>query len=159
ELPDRVGSIVSQLKETQRELERLRLDQLVAEAPRLAAEARDVFGVALVAHVGPPGATADDHRSLVVDVRNRLSSDRPAVVAVAAEGANGRPIVVIAVNEVGRAWGLAAGTLVRDAAGMLGGGGGGKDDIAQGGGSDASKLAESMQTVEHTVGSVVTAAR
>jgi alanyl-tRNA synthetase len=46
-----------------------------------------------------------------------------------------RPVVVIAVNEAGRAAGLAAGALVGGAARALGGGGGGKPDIAQGGGA------------------------
>jgi alanyl-tRNA synthetase len=42
---------------------------------------------------------------------------------------------VVAVNEAARGLGLAAGTLVRSAAQVLGGGGGGRDDIAQGGGA------------------------
>ena len=45
-----------------------------------------------------------------------------------------RPVVVIAVNEAGRASGLKAGALVGVAARALGGGGGGRDDVAQGGG-------------------------
>jgi alanyl-tRNA synthetase len=46
-----------------------------------------------------------------------------------------RPSVVVAVNEAARGLGLAAGQLVRAAAGALGGGGGGRDDVAQGGGA------------------------
>ena len=43
---------------------------------------------------------------------------------------------MVAVNEPGRALGLAAGgTGLRSAAQALGGGGGGRDDIAQGGGA------------------------
>jgi alanyl-tRNA synthetase len=45
-----------------------------------------------------------------------------------------RPVVVVAVNEAGRGFGLSAGTLVGVAARALGGGGGGKPDVAQGGG-------------------------
>jgi alanyl-tRNA synthetase len=44
-------------------------------------------------------------------------------------------VVVIAVNEAGRGFGLSAGTLVGIAARALGGGGGGKPDVAQGGGA------------------------
>jgi alanyl-tRNA synthetase len=46
-----------------------------------------------------------------------------------------RPVVVIAVNEAARGYGLVAGQLVSAAAKALGGGGGGKPDIAQGGGA------------------------
>ncbi|WP_397333783.1 DHHA1 domain-containing protein [Ornithinimicrobium sp. INDO-MA30-4] len=55
-----------------------------------------------------------------------------------------------------REWGVKAGALVKIAASTLGGGGGGKDDLAQGGGSDVSKVAEALQRVEHAVGETVT---
>ena len=49
--------------------------------------------------------------------------------------AEGRPTVVVAVNDAARGRGLRAGALVLAAAGALGGRGGGKDDVAQGGGA------------------------
>ena len=79
-------------------------------------------------------ASADDIRKLALDVRGRLPQQRPAAVVIAGIPAD-RPAVVVAVNEPGRALGLAAGALVRSAAQALGGGGGGRDDIAQGGGA------------------------
>jgi alanyl-tRNA synthetase len=42
--------------------------------------------------------------------------------------------------------------LVRAAAQTLGGGGGGKDDVAQGGGTDASKVGDALRQVEQAVG-------
>jgi alanyl-tRNA synthetase len=48
---------------------------------------------------------------------------------------DGRPTVVVAVSDAGRARGLRAGQLVLAAAGALGGRGGGRDDVAQGGGA------------------------
>jgi len=68
-------------------------------------------------------------------------------------------MVVIATNDTARQGGLRAGELVKVAAQTLGGGGGGKDDLAQGGGVDASKVAEALSKVEHTVGELVTAGR
>jgi alanyl-tRNA synthetase len=41
-----------------------------------------------------------------------------------------------------------AGALVKAASAVLGGGGGGKDDIAQGGGSDATKVSEAITAVK-----------
>jgi len=63
-----------------------------------------------------------------------------------------RPVVVIAVDERARELGRKAGKLVSLAAKTLGGGGGGKDDLAQGGGSNAGKIAEALNVVEHAVG-------
>ena len=58
---------------------------------------------------------------------------------------NGRPVVVVAVNDKRPASaGIKAGELVRTAAGSLGGGGGGKDDVAQGGGTDPAKVDEAL---------------
>jgi alanyl-tRNA synthetase len=73
-------------------------------------------------------------------------------VAVAGD----RPVVVVAVNDRGREWGVKAGDLVRAAATVLGGGGGGKDDVAQGGGTDPSKVDEALQQIQHEVGQRVT---
>ena len=134
ELPDRVAGLVSRLREAERDLDRLRSAQILGAAADLAGRAEDAGPVALVVHQVPDGTTADDIRKLALDVRGRLPQQRPAVVVVAGVPAD-RPAVVVAVNEAARGLGLAAGTLVRSAAQVLGGGGGGRDDIAQGGGA------------------------
>jgi alanyl-tRNA synthetase len=76
-------------------------------------------------------------RKLALDVRSRVPRGRPAVVAVIGVPAD-KPVVVIAVNEAGRGFGLSAGSLVGVAARALGGNGGGKPDVAQGGGAPLS---------------------
>ena len=134
ELPDRVASLVSRLRDAERDLDRLRSAQILGGAAELASRAEDAGLAALVVYQVPDGTTADDIRKLALDVRGRLPQQRPAVVVVAGVPAD-RPAVVVAVNEAARALGLAAGTLVRSAARALGGGGGGRDDIAQGGGT------------------------
>ncbi len=157
ELPERVGGMVSALREAQREIDRSRAAKVLGAAPGLAAEPRDVFGVQVVTHdAGEVGA--DDLRALVLDVRGRLAPDRPAVVA-ATGAAKGRPVVVVATNEQARVWGVKAGHLVREAARVLGGGGGGKDDVAQGGGTDVAQTGAALLRVEHAVGERVTQGR
>ncbi|MBB5789074.1 alanine--tRNA ligase [Jiangella mangrovi] len=156
QLPERIEKLVAQVRDAEKELAKARSSELGAQAAELAAAARDVYGVAFVGHTAPEGTAADDLRSLALDVRGRLGNERPAVVAVAGAGDSGRPSVVIAVNEAGREWGVKAGALVRVAAQTLGGGGGGKDDVAQGGGTDASKIGEALTQVEHAIGQAVT---
>jgi alanyl-tRNA synthetase len=82
----------------------------------------------------PEGVDGDMMRKLALDIRSRVPALQPAVVAVVGVPAD-RPVIVVAVNEAGRGFGLAAGTLVSGASKALGGGGGGKPDIAQGGGA------------------------
>jgi alanyl-tRNA synthetase len=156
ELPDRVASLLGQLKDVQRELDKLRAGQVLAVAAGLAGQPTDVFGVSVVTHDAGP-ASVEDIRALALDVRGRLPGERPGVVAVAGV-AKDRPVVVVATNEEARRWGARAGQLVREAAGVLGGGGGGKDDVAQGGGTDPSRIGEALARIEHVVGQRVTAA-
>ncbi|MFL6152645.1 MAG: alanine--tRNA ligase [Ornithinibacter sp.] len=150
ELAERVGAMVARLRDAERELERARREQVQAAAGNLTQQARDVNGVTYLGHdAGEAGA--DDVRTMVLDLRGRLGTERPSVVAITG-AAKGRPVVVVATNEPARARGIRAGELVRVAATALGGGGGGKDDIAQGGGQDASKVGEALAAVEWRVG-------
>jgi alanyl-tRNA synthetase len=155
QLPERVGGLLEQLREAQKELDRLRQGRLLTDAPVVAKSARDVFGVAFVGYHAPDAAGADDLRQLALQIRAELAADRPSVVAVAGV-AGERPGVVIAVNDRAREWNLRAGDLVRAAAEVLGGGGGGKDDVAQGGGTDPGRVDDALIRVEHAVGEAVT---
>jgi alanyl-tRNA synthetase len=134
ELPERISGFVTRLRDAERELNRLRSAQLLESAGEIAASAENVGGIAFVAHQVPDSTDADGIRRLALDVRGRIPALRPAVVMVVGVPAD-RPVVVIAVNEAGRGFGLSAGSLVSGAARALGGGGGGKPDVAQGGGS------------------------
>jgi alanyl-tRNA synthetase len=134
ELPERVSSLVTRLRDAERELQRLRSAQLLEAAGELAAHPEDIGGIAFVAYRVPDGTEADDVRRLALDIRGRLPAGRPGAVMVVGVPAD-RPVVVVTVNDAGRDRGLAAGKLVGVAARALGGGGGGKPDVAQGGGA------------------------
>ena len=155
ELVERVHGVVARMRELEKELERLRAGAVLQQAGSLASAATDEFGVAVVTHRAPDGTTGDDLRKLALDVRGRLGNERPAAVAVAAVN-DGRPVVVVAVNDTGREWGLAAGDLVKTAATTLGGGGGGRDDVAQGGGTKPEALDDALVAVRQRVGQRVT---
>ena len=72
ELPERVSSLVSRLREAERELQRVRSAQLLEVAGDLAARPEDIGGVAFVAHQVPAGTDADSIRALALDIRGRL---------------------------------------------------------------------------------------
>jgi alanyl-tRNA synthetase len=154
ELPERINDLVARLRGAEKEIEQVRVRQLLAAAGQLAADAKDVFGVSFVGHRAD-GAGAGDVRRLALDVRGRLPRDRPGVVAIIGS-ANDKPAVVVAVNDEGRTWGLSANALVKAAATTLGGSGGGKDDVAQGGGADVSRIDQALVDVEHEVGRAAT---
>ena len=141
ELPERISTVVTRLRDAERELTRLKSAQLLGASEQIAAAAENVDGVAFVAHRVPDGTDPDAIRTLALDIRSKIPVLRPTVVALIGAPAD-RPVVVIAVNEAGRGFGLSAGTLVSGAAKALGGGGGGKPDIAQGGGAPGAGPAE-----------------
>jgi alanyl-tRNA synthetase len=154
ELPERVADLVDRLRTAEKEIERVRVQQLLAAAGELAAGAKDVYGVSFVGHRAD-GAGAGDVRKLALDVRGRLPKGRPGVVTVIGSS-NGKPAVVVAVNDEARTWGLSANALVKAAATALGGSGGGKDDVAQGGGADVTHADQALLDVEHEVGRAAT---
>jgi alanyl-tRNA synthetase len=151
ELPERIDAILARLKEAEKELADVRAGQVLAAAGSLAAGAVDVNGVAWVGAQLPDDTRADDLRTLALDVRGRIAADRPAVVATVAV-IGGKPSVVVATNEPARARGIKAGALVKLAAGVLGGGGGGKDDVAQGGGTDPTRVEDALMALSAAVG-------
>ncbi|WP_160665668.1 alanine--tRNA ligase [Pseudarthrobacter sp. ATCC 49987] len=144
-LADRIATTLTKLKTAEKELERLRKEQLTAAAGQLVGTAKDAAGIKVIAHDAGQVSGADDLRGLALDLRTRLGSE-PAAVAVAGVS-NDRPVILIATNEAARTAGVKAGALVRLAAGILGGGGGGKDDVAQGGGTDAAKVGAALAAV------------
>ena len=154
EVPERVAAVLGKLRDAEREVGRLQAQQVLSRAGELAAAATDVFGVAYVGVEAPAGTPADLVRGLALDVRGRLAADRPGAVLVAAGG--DRVTLVAAVNDAGRARGLSANALLKEAAAAVGGKGGGKDDVAQGGGSDVAAIGEALRRAEHLVGRVAT---
>jgi alanyl-tRNA synthetase len=157
ELPDRVNDMVKRLRAAEKEIERVRVAQLLSAAGELASNPTDVFGVNFVGHRAD-GAGAADVRKLALDIRGRMPSGQPSVVAIIGS-TNGKPAVVVAVNDEARSWGVSANALVKVAAAALGGSGGGKDDVAQGGGADVSNADQALRDVEHEVGRAVTSGR
>ena len=152
DLVGRVGDLVERLRTAEKELEKGRLAQLLAGAGALAAEAVEIGGVSFVGKV-VDGAGGGDVRTLALDVRGRLPQGEPGVVVVIG-AADGKVAVVAAVNDEARARGLSANDLVRAVGPLVGGKGGGKDDVAQGGGTDASRIDEALAVVAAEVGRV-----
>jgi alanyl-tRNA synthetase len=152
DLVGRVGDLVERLRAAEKEIEKARVGQVLAAAGQLASGATKVGPVNVVAHRAD-GAGGGDVRTLVLDVRGRLPQGEPGVVVIIG-AADGKVAVVAAVNDEARARGLSANDLVRAVGPFIGGKGGGKDDVAQGGGTDTSRIDEAVALVVAEVGRV-----
>ncbi len=145
ELPERVADLVERLRVAEKEIEQVRVGQLLAAAGTLASAPEDVGGVDFVGHRAD-GAGAGDVRKLTLDIRGRMPAQRPAVVAILG-ASDGKASIVVALNDAARERGLSANSLVRAAAPAVAGRGGGKDDVAQGGGTDVSGIDRALADV------------
>jgi len=150
QLPARIAELQASLKAAEKKIAAFESRALSDRLPQLANTASPVGPYRVVAESLGTAASADDVRSLALQVRDRLGSDA-AVVALGAD-VNGRPVVVAVTNEAARAAGAKAGALAKAAAATLGGGGGGRDDVAQGGGTDASALPAALVAVKDALG-------
>ncbi|MEO6470470.1 MAG: alanine--tRNA ligase, partial [Aeromicrobium sp.] len=96
DVPVRVREVLERLRSAEKELERIKAKQLVGAAADVAAAAKDIGGVAYVAHRAE-GAGGGDVRTLALDIRGRLKG-RPAVVVVIGT-AGDKPSAVVALND------------------------------------------------------------
>jgi alanyl-tRNA synthetase len=144
QVADRVEQTIAQLREAEKELEKMRAQLVLANAGGLADGARDVNGVSYVAAEAPEGTSANDVRTLAQDIRGRIPAARPAVVAVVSRN-GGKASLIVAVNGAARDRGLSAADLVKQA---LSGRGGGNADLAQGGGVAAPEAPALLAGIE-----------
>jgi alanyl-tRNA synthetase len=150
QLPARIAELTASLKAAEKKIAAFESKALGDRLPALVAAAARIGSTVVVAESLGTASSADDVRSLALQVRERLGSEA-AVVALGAE-VGGRPVVIVATNEAARTAGAKAGPLAKGAAAVLGGGGGGRDDVAQGGGTDASALPSALTSVKDALG-------
>jgi alanyl-tRNA synthetase len=152
-LVERVSGMLARLRDVDKELAELRAQQSVAAAGTLAQQATDVGGVQVVTGA-PDGLAGGDLRTLALDVRGRLGTDRPAVVLLVSE-AGGKVALVAALNPAAVERGISAGELIKAAAPHVGGRGGGKPDVAQGGGTDPAGIPAALKAGDEAVAAAV----
>jgi alanyl-tRNA synthetase len=110
--------------------------------------------VKVVAHRAD-GAGGGDVRTLALDVRGRLPVGEPGAVVIIGVGTDGKVSVVAATNDRARDRGVRANEVLAAVMPLVGGRGGGKDDVAQGGGTDTSRIDEALAAASATVAQAV----
>ncbi len=146
--PFEVAQKVEQLQRRGKELEKLlegaRGQMTAARSGDLAAQAREVNGIkVLAARVEGDGKAL---RDLADKLRDKLGR---GVVALGSEQ-EGKALLLVAVTRDLTAR-VKAGEIVRQAAGLVGGSGGGRPDLAQAGGSNPGGLEQALEKVRELV--------
>lgn len=145
DLAQRALTVTAELKEKERELQKLQTEINNLKTAGLIAGAVDVGGVQLIVNYAGE-ITADALRSMAETARDTA----PCTVAVIA-GTNaekGTVSFACACDREAIAKGAHAGNLVREVAKVAGGNGGGKPDMAMAGGKDASKIDDALMRAD-----------
>jgi len=145
EVAQRVGQVLDSVRSLEKELAQLKGKLASAAGSDLAAQAKDINGVKLLA-AQLPGADAKTLRDTIDHLKNKLGS---AVVLLAAvEGEKVALAAGVTKDLTGR---FKAGELLQQVAQVLGGKGGGRPDMAQGGGSNPAALPQALALAESYV--------
>ncbi len=148
ELPERVEGILTRLKEAERDIAKMRAEQLKADAAAVVGSGEQVGDATLVAFRAPDGVTGNELRELVLSARGSAAGAGRPVVAVGLGVADGKVAAVAATDDRARSAGLSAKDALAAALAAVGGRGGGKDDVAQGGGTDPAGIDAALAAVK-----------
>jgi alanyl-tRNA synthetase len=141
ELPQRLQKLLDEQKQLEKQLRELEARVAKGRAQELAASAKVVAGVSVLS-ARLDGLDAEGLRSVMDTLRERMSSG----VIVLGSSMDEKVTLVASVSK-DLTKRIQAGKLVQEMAPLVGGRGGGRPDLAQGGGSDVSRLDEALARV------------
>ena len=139
----KVEALEAELKQTNRELDQMRIEVANQAFKQKMDDVREISGVPVLSAL-IPNADVDALRSLADQFRQK----HPSGVVVLGTVINEKPSLIAAVTPDLISRGLKAGDLIKRVALVVGGGGGGRPDMAQAGGKDPAKLPEALAQVE-----------
>lgn len=145
----RIDSLLSEVKQLQRENESLTAKLGNIEAGSLVSQAKEINGVIVLA-AKVAATDMNNLRNMADDLKNKLGS----AIVVLGSVHEGKVNLIAGVTKDLIAKGYQAGKVIKEVASICGGGGGGRPDMAQAGGKDPEKLESALKFVEEWVKSV-----
>ncbi len=137
----RVEKLIAQLRDAEKEIDKLKQKMQSSQAGDIISEARDVKGVKVLAkHL--ENMEQKDLRDLGDKLRDKLGS---GVLALGSSKDDKVSLIVMVSKDLTKKY--HAGNLIKEMAAVLGGTGGGKPDMAQAGGKDPAKLDAALQAL------------
>ncbi len=142
ELQGRVTQVLEQVRSLEKEVAQLKGKLASSQGDDLVSQAVDVKGIKVLA-ARLDGADAKALRDTMDKLKDKLKS--AAIVLATVDGAKVQLAAGVTADSMGK---VKAGDLVNFVAQQVGGKGGGKADMAMAGGTDASKLAGALKSVQ-----------
>jgi alanyl-tRNA synthetase len=142
EVPARVGALLEQLREAEKEMTALKGRLASAQGDELLSQAVGLNGVKVLAAM-LQGADAKTLRDTMDKLKDKLKT--AVIVLAVVDGDKVQLAAGVTADTVGK---VKAGELVNFVAQQVGGKGGGKPDMAMAGGTDASGLPKALASVQ-----------
>lgn len=149
DLSTRIDSLMTEMKQIQRENESLATKLGNIEAGSLVTKVKEINGVPVLA-AKVQASDMNNLRNMADDLKQKLKS----AVIVLGSAHEGKVNLIAGVTNDLIQKGYHAGKLVKEVATRCGGSGGGRPDMAQAGGKDQEKLDSALQYVEEWVKSI-----
>lgn len=144
ELPERINSLQTELKTTQKQLENLKAQLALAKSDQLLSSAQTVGDFKLlVAQI--EDADPESLKTAAERLQQKLGN---SAVVLGSIPEAGKVSLVAAFSPEVNQKGLQAGKFIGAIARICGGGGGGRPNLAQAGGRDATKLPEALLSAQ-----------
>ncbi len=150
DLVRRSSQLMSELKEKDREIEKLSAKIAEIEVSSMAANAQELNGVSLI--VNKLGAVDAGEMRKMGDV---IREANPSAIAVFASVNGEKATLFVSVGKDAQTKGAHAGNIVKAIAQITGGNGGGKPDAAMAGAKDISKLDKALKKAKDIVLDIV----
>lgn len=146
EMPLRAEQIMTELKEKDRELEKLGDRMAASRIEGLFEHAPEMDGIKIITEFF--SGTGTDALKSMCDI---IKSRPEPVIAVLAGAGGGKASIVATASEAAQKMGIKAGQLVKEVAILTGGNGGGRPDFAMAGAKDADKIESALAAVKDIV--------
>lgn len=137
----RIEKLVAEMKELEREVERLKSKAASESSTSLVEQARDVDGIKVLS-CRVDGLEQKDLRVLADNIRDRLGS---GVLVLASVNDGQASMLAMVTKDLTK--NLSAGGILKEVASIAGGRGGGKSEMAQGGTKEIEKLDNALESV------------
>jgi alanyl-tRNA synthetase len=145
ELPSKINQLMDNVKQLEKELDRLKSKMAASQGDDLLSQAVDVAGIKVLA-AALQGVDAKGLREVADKLKNKLGNC--VLLLAVTEGEKVSLVAAVSKDLIGK---LKAGDLVNFVATQVGGKGGGRPDMAMAGGTDASKLPQALAGVSDWV--------
>lgn len=147
ELPERITSLQTELRNTQKQLETLKAELALAKSDQLLEQVETV-GAFKILVAEMQGVDPDSLKTAAERLLQKLGE---GAVVLGSVPEPEKVSLVAAFSKSVNEKGLQAGKFIGAIAKLCGGGGGGRPNLAQAGGRDASKLPEALKTARQQI--------